>query len=710
MNNFRDVSTDCSLLDIGYSGNWFTWEKEDSCENEVRLLWESTTGHVLDRLEILKHGLITWFHKLRLECKFSESQLKQRLEDLAELSPTDDAKFIGNNELEQTGFAMRRNKVTHLVDSTGVSISTDTDIGVVARLYFEDLFTSQGSHNSAAILGGISQCITPEINSLLDREFTAKEIWLAVKSMAPLKASGEDGFGAIFYQRFWHIVGEAVSHYCTDLLNGVEQISNFNHTHIVLIPKVRDPSSISHFRPISLCNVIYKIVAKVLANRLQNILHLCIDEAQSAFIPGRLITDNIIAGYEMQRVTTPPVVGLNLVVDLIDPTSNQWNQDLIVQHFSPAEVRSIIAIPLPSTPEPDFHVWTGELSGLYTVRSGYKLLLPSSPVSDVSRNICKKIWQTSCPSKLKICAWKVTHNFLPTKENLCFRRIATDPFCLRCFNAIESRNHLFRDCFFAMNLWTRLGVSWPTSVGAFDFAEWLSWLFDSNTMIRCSDIIIALWALWYSRNLLYHEGKAQTVAEIFIFIRSYRNEIKCIQERLPCSLPGDRIPWKAPPLNVAKVNFDASFSSSEQRSCSGVVIRNDQGMLLGSCFTSHDHIASPFAAEAVTAIAGLRFALHLGLQSIILEGDARSIILRLLDRSRDVSVLSPLISEGKSLARNFRDCAFMCVPRFSNRATHVMARKGFTVMLDSFWVDEAPPEVNVVVEDDRRLLTPHRGI
>ncbi|KAL4312747.1 hypothetical protein GQ457_01G025130 [Hibiscus cannabinus] len=642
MNNFRDVLTDCSLSDIGYSGNWFTWEKEDSGENEVRLLRESTTGHVLDRLEILKRGLLTWFRKLRLERKFSESQLKHRLEDLAELSPTDDAKFIGNNELEQTGFAMRHNKVTHLVDSTGVSISTDIDMGVVL-------------------------CITPEINSSLDREFTAEEIWLAVKSMAPLKASGEDGFGAIFYQRFWHIVEEAVSRYCIDLLNGVEQISDFNHTHIVLIPK-------------------------------------------SAFIPGGLITDNIIAGYEMQRVTTPPVVGLNLVVDLINPTSNQWNQDLIVQHFSPTEVRSILAIPLPSTPEPDFHVWTGELSGLYTVRSGYKLLLPSSPVSDVSLNICKKIWQTSCPSKVKICAWKVTHNFMPTKENLCFRRIATDPFCLRCSNAIESRNNLFRDCFFAMNLWTRLGVSWPTSVGAFDFAESLSWLFDSNMMIKCSDIIIALWALWYSRNLLYHEGKAQTVAEIFIFIRSYRNEIKCIQERLPCSLPGDRIPWKAPPLNVAKVNFDASLSSSEQRSCSGVVIRNDQGMLLGSCFTSHYHIASPFAAEAVAAIAGLRFVLHLGLRSIILEGDARSIILRLLDRSRDVSVLSLLISEGKSLARNFRDFAFMCVPRFSNRAAHVMARKDFTVMLDSFWVDEAPPEVNVVVEDDRRLLTLHRGI
>ncbi|KAL0427138.1 UNVERIFIED_CONTAM: hypothetical protein Slati_2888600 [Sesamum latifolium] len=74
-----------------------------------------------------------------------------------------------------------------------------------------------------------------------------------------------------------------------------------NFTHVVLIPKGSNPECVSQLRPISLCNVVMKIVSKCIANRLKGLMDSLISPSQSAFIPGHLITDNVLLAFELNH-------------------------------------------------------------------------------------------------------------------------------------------------------------------------------------------------------------------------------------------------------------------------------------------------------------------------------------------------------------------------------------------------------------------------
>ncbi|KAK9905261.1 hypothetical protein M0R45_000372 [Rubus argutus] len=128
--------------------------------------------------------------------------------------------------------------------------------------------------------------------------FTRVEIEAALKGMGPTKAPGQDGMSPIFYQKYWSVGGPNVVPECLRVLNGQCRVKELNHTLIVLILEVPDPKKVTEFRPISLCNVVYKLVSKVLANRLKLVLSDVISEYQSAFVPNRLIFDHVIAAFE----------------------------------------------------------------------------------------------------------------------------------------------------------------------------------------------------------------------------------------------------------------------------------------------------------------------------------------------------------------------------------------------------------------------------
>ena len=106
-------------------------------------------------------------------------------------------------------------------------------------------------------------------------------------------------FFFFFFQKYWHIVGGDVIESVLSVLISAYVLNKMNFTHILLIPKKKEPQSLSNYRPISLSNVVSRIVLKVLANIIKTILPNVIFDSQNAIVPNRLISDNTFVAYEM---------------------------------------------------------------------------------------------------------------------------------------------------------------------------------------------------------------------------------------------------------------------------------------------------------------------------------------------------------------------------------------------------------------------------
>lgn len=117
--------------------------------------------------------------------------------------------------------------------------------------------------------------------------------------MHPDKTAGLDGLNPAFFQNFWQSLGNEVFDSCKEWLKQGTFLSELNESNIVFIPKKENVEGMRDLRPIALCNVLYKIIAKCLANRLKQFLPGLITENQSTFVPGRSISDNVLVAFKI---------------------------------------------------------------------------------------------------------------------------------------------------------------------------------------------------------------------------------------------------------------------------------------------------------------------------------------------------------------------------------------------------------------------------
>ncbi|XP_057854761.2 uncharacterized protein LOC131064586 [Cryptomeria japonica] len=167
--------------------------------------------------------------------------------------------------------------------------------------HFSDIFNGVGNQgrDMHQVLGVIPACVKDEHNQRLMEPVSMEEVKLVVFGLGSDKSPGPNDFPALFFQKFWDILAKDILGVVEESRAGGFVLRDFNNTFIALIPKKAEITSFDDFYPISLCNTIYKIISKVMANRLKQILDLVISSEQSGFAPGKSIYEGIILAHEV---------------------------------------------------------------------------------------------------------------------------------------------------------------------------------------------------------------------------------------------------------------------------------------------------------------------------------------------------------------------------------------------------------------------------
>ncbi|KAL0368333.1 UNVERIFIED_CONTAM: hypothetical protein Scaly_1052200, partial [Sesamum calycinum] len=334
MSDFHDAIADCALVDAGYVGSPYTWYSRRLRQRLDRVLISSCWMTVFPKMQVahlelsqsdhrgllveaectverkyptvgsgmmrlqqkltrLKHCLKEW-NKTVFENVFDNVAAAERgLKEADEAYDQDpcDRTLVERNRCSAELVRVLAQEETFWRQKTGIRWAKDGFGGLF--LPAEPVFPEE--MNSEHLEDGLTDedrrflCVMPTLGEVRD----------AVFSIDPDSVAGPDGFGAVLFHTCWEIIVEDVFGAVTEFFREEKMPKGFTATTISLIPKTASPTCWSEYRPISLCNVTNKICTKLMTIRLGHVLPKVISLSQSGFVPGRLLSDNVLLAQEL---------------------------------------------------------------------------------------------------------------------------------------------------------------------------------------------------------------------------------------------------------------------------------------------------------------------------------------------------------------------------------------------------------------------------
>ncbi|XP_061348715.1 uncharacterized protein LOC133294051 [Gastrolobium bilobum] len=193
----------------------------------------------------------------------------------------------------------RHNRIIALRNDEGAWVAEKDDLINMAVKYFENMFSANEEELEAYPVKGFFPGLSTKEKEYMSRVPTDEEIRRTIFQMGKFKAPGLDGLQAVFFHSHWSIMGNSICSMISKIFLDPKKVEEVNKTLVCLIPKKKSPESMKDFRPISLCNVVYKTITKIITERLNGFMTRLVAPTQCSFIKGRQSVDNIIIAQEV---------------------------------------------------------------------------------------------------------------------------------------------------------------------------------------------------------------------------------------------------------------------------------------------------------------------------------------------------------------------------------------------------------------------------
>eukprot|EP00253_Pinus_taeda_P028731 PITA_28731 len=249
---------------------------------------EQAEKHNLDWENLCKQEEIFWRQKSRVQW-LKEGKLNTR--------------FFHRSTIANR----KHNRISSILNEYGEIQTSHKDIEAVMVQHFRGITNENNldrDQHIKEIIKNIPRMVSREDNFKLNKPVIEAEVSTVIKDVQNGKATGPNGFNVDFFKACWNVVKHDILDVVEDSKRSRSILKALNISFISLIPKQDSALTPDKFRPIALCNVVYKIISKILANKLKPLLPSLIFGEQSGYVEGRKILDNIIQAREVVHSLT----------------------------------------------------------------------------------------------------------------------------------------------------------------------------------------------------------------------------------------------------------------------------------------------------------------------------------------------------------------------------------------------------------------------